>query len=374
MEPENPEAAERPVTPQPPPGWSAAQPPPFGATTPSTPTTAGEPGPAVAPGPAGGPTPPPNKWQPPPPAPQPGVVPLRPLLVADIITGAVEYVRRYPKAVIGISAIVGLAVAFGQLALLATGLNDLQSLSDPETLTEDQLLEVARGLLVVAVVQSVVIALLQVLGTGMLAHVMGRAVIGQSTTFEQAWSLVRPQIWRLVGASVAVALIVIAGVVAPLVPAIVVLAAGAGQLAAGLALLGGIASLAVGIWLSFRLVLTTPAVALEDLGIGAGLRRSWRLVGGAFWRTLGIVLLGVVLGQAVGAILAAPLNLLAGSGGDLSTGSVFALALAAMITMVVALPFIAGVTTLVYIDRRIRTENLAGVLQAAAEQQGTDKP
>lgn len=355
MDPENPDASDRPVPPPQPPGWSAAQPPPFGGQQPE---------PSAAPG-----SPPPvNKWQPPPPAPQPGVVPLRPLVVADIISGAVDYVRRYPKAVIGISAIVGLAVAFGQLALLATGLNDLESLTDPEALTEEQLLEVARGLLLVAVVQSVVIGLLQVLGTGMLAHVMGRAVIGQATSFEQAWSLVRPQIWRLLGASVAVALIVILAVAAPLLPAILALAGGAGQLAAGLLLLGGIASAALGVWLGFRLVLTTPVVALEDTGIGTGLRRSWRLVGGAFWRTLGIVLLGVVVGQAVGAILAAPFNLLAGGSGELSTASVFGLALGAMITMVVALPFIAGVTTLVYIDRRIRTENLAGVLQAAAEQ------
>ena len=32
-----------------------------------------------------------------------------------------------------------------------------------------------------------------------------------------------------------------------------------------------------------------------------------------------------------------------------------------------ALPFVAGVITLVYIDRRIRTENLAAVLLASSQ-------
>lgn len=364
MDPDTPQEAERPAPPTPAPGWSAAQPPPFrpdsGVTPdPQQPTPTPPPPPTSWSSTAG--------WQPPPPAPQPGVVPLRPLGVADIITGAVEYVRRYPKPVIGISAIVGLGAAFGQLALLATGYGELDSLSDPEALTGDQLLELARNLVVVAVIQATVIGILQVLGTGMLAHIMNRAAIGQPTTFEQAWGLVRPQILRLVGASLLVGLVVIASVAVPLVPGGLALAAGNGELGAGMIGLGALASLALAVWLSFRLVLTTPVVALEDTGVIGGLRRSWRLVAGAFWRTLGIVLLGVVLGQAVGTIAAAPFNLFAGATAELSTGSVFALALSGMVTMLVALPFIAGVTTLVYLDRRMRSEDYAAQLQEAAD-------
>lgn len=286
--------------------------------------------------------------------------------MAEIITGAVDYVRRYPKPVIGISAIVGLGAAFGQLAVLATGYGELEALSDPESVTPEQLLQLAGNLLVVAVIQAMVIGILQVLGTGMLAHIMNRAAIGQATTFEQAWSLVRPQILRLIAASLLVGLVVIAAVAVPLIPGGLALAVGAGELGAGLMGLGALVSIALAIWLSFRLVLTTPAVALENTGVGTGLRRSWQLVGGAFWRTLGIVLLGVVLGQAVGTIAAAPFNLFAGATAELSTGSVFALALSGMVTMLVALPFIAGVTTLVYLDRRMRAENYEVQLQQAA--------
>lgn len=365
MDPETPAEADRPTPPaQVAPGWSAVQPPPYRPEHPATP--AERPATSAAPPPAPGWSTG-SGWQPPPPAPQPGVVPLRPLGVADIITGAVEYVRRYPRPVIGISAIVGLGAAFGQLAVLATGYGELASVTDPETLTPEQLLGLARNLLIVAVVQAMVIGILQVLGTGMLAHIMNRAVTGHPTSFQQAWGLVRPQILRLVAASLLVALVVIAGVALPLLPGALALVAGAGEVGGVLLGLGILVSVAMAVWLSFRLVLTTPAIALEDTGVVAGLRRSWRLVGGAFWRTLGIVLLGVVLGQAVGTVAAAPFNLFAGSTAELSTGSVFALALAGMVTMLVALPFIAGVTTLVYLDRRMRSEGYAEQLQQAAD-------
>lgn len=365
MDPEMPEDANRPTSPTQAPGWSAAQPPPYRGepgppATQQTSDTTPQP-PPPPPGWAAG-----SGWQPPPPAPQPGVVPLRPLGVGEIITGSVDYVRRYPKPVIGISAIVGLGAAFGQLALLATGYGELEALAEPETVTADQLLDLARNLLIVAVIQATVIGILQVLGTGMLAHIMNRATIGQATSFAQAWALVRPQILRLVGASLVVGLAVIAAVALPLLPGGLALAAGAAELGAGLLGIGGLVSLVVAVWISFRLVLTTPAVALEDTSIATGLRRSWQLVGGAFWRTLGIVLLGVVLGQAVGTVAAAPFNLFAGASAELSTGSVFALALSGMVTMLVALPFIAGVTTLVYLDRRMRAENYAAQLQQDA--------
>lgn len=368
MDPQTPENAERPAAPAQAPGWSAAQPPPYRAEPGSAPAppVAGNQPPATAPAPANNWTTG-SGWQPPPPAPQPGVVPLRPLGVGEIITGSVDYVRRYPKPVLGISAIVGLGAAFGQLAVLATGYGELDALSDPEALSPEQLLSLAGNLLIVAMVQAMVIGLLQVLGTGMLAHIMNRAVIGQPTTFEQAWRLVRPQILRLVAASLLVGAIVVAGAALPLLPGVLALSAGAPELGGVMVGLGALVAIGLAVWLSFRLVLTTPTVALEDTGVMTGLRRSWQLVGGSFWRTLGIVLLGVVLGQAVGTVAAAPFNLFAGATADLSTGSVFALALSGMVTMLVALPFIAGVTTLVYLDRRMRAENYQVQLQQDAE-------
>src|SRR6516225_8193246 len=45
-------------------------------------------------------------WAPPPAAPKPGVIPLRPIAVGEILDGAFTSIRRNPKATIGIAAIV----------------------------------------------------------------------------------------------------------------------------------------------------------------------------------------------------------------------------------------------------------------------------
>ena len=76
-------------------------------------------------------------WVPPPQAPKPGVIPLRPLGVAELLDGAITAIRRYPKAILLPSFVVALGVgAFGYLINLATigYISDLNNL-DPMTAT-----------------------------------------------------------------------------------------------------------------------------------------------------------------------------------------------------------------------------------------------
>lgn len=42
----------------------------------------------------------------PPPAPKPGVIPLRPLGLGEILEGAISYIRANPKVTLGLSAVV----------------------------------------------------------------------------------------------------------------------------------------------------------------------------------------------------------------------------------------------------------------------------
>ncbi|MCB0916602.1 MAG: glycerophosphoryl diester phosphodiesterase membrane domain-containing protein [Actinobacteria bacterium] len=348
----------------PPPGWSDDQPPPYRAGGSSDADGWGSP--ADSGRAAGGSG---SAWSPPPPAPKPGVIPLRPLGVGEIMAGAIDYVRREPRTVIAVAAMVGVVAAFVQLILVATTSSELAAIptEDPSQLDADQLVGAVVTVVTVAVVTSAVAGVLQIFGTGMLTHVMGRAVVGRSTSIAQAWELVRPQLLRLIGATILVGLAVALVVIVPLAPGVAVLSGGMLELGGVLLFFGAIAAVVLGLWVTFGLILTTPVVALEDSNPIVAMKRSWRLVKGAFWRTLGIVLLGSIVAQAVGSIAASPFTLLGGAGGEITTWSVFGLAIAGMITTLVALPFVAGVTALVYIDRRIRTENLAPVLQAAAE-------
>ena len=285
-----------------------------------------------------------------------------------MMSGAIDYVRRDPGTVIAISAIIGLAAAVAQIVFLGFSYSRVQQLpTEPSaTITPDELFRTVATLGAIALATAAVAGVLQVLGTGMLSHVMGRAVIGQRTDLRQAWEMVRPQIWRLVGATLLVSLAVSLAVAIPLLPAGALFVAGLPE-AGAVALLPGLgASVVAGVWVTFTLVLSTPALALEDCGAWTSLRRSRTLVSGAFWRTLGIVLLGSIVAQAVGTVAAIPFTMVSSLSGELSTVTVFATALGALVTIMVALPFLAGVTTLVYLDRRIRTENLAVVLAASA--------
>src|SRR5215467_14625101 len=107
---------------QPPPGYG--QPPPaYGQPSPGygqPPPGYGQPPPGYGPPPYG--TPGYGPWAAQPPAPAPGGVPLRPLAVGDILSGAFMLVRRNPAATLGIAAIVqtiygisGAFIAWGEL-------------------------------------------------------------------------------------------------------------------------------------------------------------------------------------------------------------------------------------------------------------------
>ena len=57
-----------------------------------------------------GPTAPMGGWGPPPAAPKPGVIPLRPLGIPELLDGAITAVRRYPKAILVPSFVVALGL------------------------------------------------------------------------------------------------------------------------------------------------------------------------------------------------------------------------------------------------------------------------
>jgi len=140
----------------PPPPSYGAQPPPPAYGTPPPPPSYGTPPP-----PAYGAQPPPAWGQPaqqwgygqppapwgylPPPSPKPGVIPLRPLALGEILDGAVQTIRQNPKVMLVLSAIVNLAltvivvlVDLGNLRTVFGGFGSLGASSDPETVDTER--------------------------------------------------------------------------------------------------------------------------------------------------------------------------------------------------------------------------------------------
>ena len=126
--PEEDDSSSRPGEP-PYPGWSTRQPPnPDWAAPDQAPAAGGPPGPAGSP--PGIATSPPGGWGGPPASPagarwgwvpppvvKPGVIPLRPLGVGEILDGAITTIRRNPAPMLGLSAIVAVITQLSAVAL-----------------------------------------------------------------------------------------------------------------------------------------------------------------------------------------------------------------------------------------------------------------
>jgi hypothetical protein len=310
-------------------------------------------------------------------APKPGVIPLRPLGLGEILDGAISYIRRDPRTVLGISTVIALAVAVLQfLATYFWGSSIFDSAFADPTVAAEPATDQIIGLYGATVIPAIVSWVLQVVATGMLTVVMGQSVLGRRVTTAQAWERTKPRIWALFGVTLLVGLVVtgifVVGIGGAVLLGVAVAQAidGAVGFLVGFGL--GVAALVVGIWMAIRLLLAPSALVLERSSVTMSMRRSARLVKGAWWRTFGIYLLATILAQIISTVFSFPLGLLAGILPVVLGEEWFALAyaastaLAVLLSSIITLPFLAGVTSLLYIDRRIRREALDLELQRAA--------
>ncbi|MBO1338021.1 glycerophosphoryl diester phosphodiesterase membrane domain-containing protein [Streptomyces sp. VRA16 Mangrove soil] len=326
----------------------------------------------------------PGVWGGPPAAAKPGVIPLRPLGVGEILDGAVSTMRTYWRTVLGISLTV--AVVTELLVVLLQGyiLNDSSTtaaLDNPDA-TPREILDALGGILVGTGVVLVVTLLGQIIATALLTTVTSRAVLGKPVTTGEAWRDARPQVLRLLGLTLLLPLIVSGIVFVGTIPGILVGVLGSADAGIALAVVGGIAAFVVAIWLMIRLSLASPALMLEKQTIRKAMGRSSKLVRGSWWRVFGIQILAAIITNVVASIVLVPFTLLAsavsgaGVGFFDSTGDnvgwayLIITGIGSVIGSTLTFPISAGVTVLLYIDQRIRREALDLELARAAGLQG----
>ena len=136
--------------------------------------------------------------------PKPGVIPLRPLGLGEILDGAFQAARRNGKAMFGSALIFQLATTAVTLLVmyLAFGqaFGDLLTL-DPNVTPDSAALESMSGGLVSFSVSllltSILAVVIQMILQGTLVIPVLRAVLNRKTTFTQMWRLVRPRIVSL---------------------------------------------------------------------------------------------------------------------------------------------------------------------------------
>ncbi|MGW2026964.1 DUF7544 domain-containing protein [Streptomyces decoyicus] len=385
-----------------PPNWSKQQPPagqwsaPTGIPGQSGPhgssgrDTAGDRARASSPGPGGpgwgghpGSQPPwGGAWAPVPQAAKPGVIPLRPLAVGEILDGAVATMRAHWRTVLGISLIV--AVVAQTAITVVTGFWFRGAGRDPSLANDNvpplrETLHQMGNSLAASGITSAIGLLATIVVTGLLTMVVSRAVLGRSVTAGEAWRDARTQLPRLLGLLVLLPLLIAVIFAVGMAPGLLLTATGTLEVGLLLTLFGGLAASVVSIWLGVRYSLASPALMLEKQGVIAAMRRSAKLVRGTWWRVLGVQLLAFLLTGIVEFIIQIPATVIAfliggenlmdwanGTGNTAGWSFLIVLGIGAVISSTITFPISAGVTALLYVDQRIRREALDLELARAA--------
>ncbi|MFD6070132.1 hypothetical protein [Amycolatopsis lurida] len=285
---------------------------------------------------------------------RPGVIPLRPLNLTDILDGAVTAMRKYWRMVFGAAAVTAVLTAAINLVglLLVDTTADLERMRDLGPAATDQelmnqLLGVLGGTLASSSIGLVATLLGTTVLTGFLTVLMGKAVLGKPVTFKEALREATPRLLPLLGLTVLYTLAIMVAAIFCLLPAIIPYT----------------------FW-----ALASPAFILERGTVMEAFRRSVKLVSGMFWRVFGILLLATVISSFLASIITIPFSFSAFLSifGDLdqmyvpSTGDLILQSVGTVIAQTIVGPFTALVTVILYIDQRMRREGMDIELARAA--------
>lgn len=303
--------------------------------------------------------------------PKPGIVPLRPLMFGEILDGSFQTIRRNAKAMLG-AAVLAQALAAILAAVItavtATSLVSFEVWSEDASTANLAALGLGFGaaVLVVAVLTLFISAVLQ----GAMVVPVARSMLNRPTGFRQMWGLARSRAWALVRLA---ALMMAAGLLSFLVLAGMAVALVAGMEGTGALLLIPVvpAFFALFAWAYIKLMVAPAAVVIEELGALAGLRRSWSLTRGNWWRIFGITLVVGIMVGVIGQVVMIPVSLLpaflggvisphGGAEQEIAIAIAVGVATAVLAALIgaVGYAFQTSVMALLYMDLRMRKDGL----------------
>ena len=304
----------------------------------------------------------PPGWRPQPPEVKPGVIPLRPLSIGEILSAVFVTIREHWRPLVAVCASVA---AVAVLLLLPAALaakplirayTTLITVNANESYTSAELNNAASAvwhalwgfmpwlLLIIAVQFTAAV----VIDTGS-ALVVSRAVLGRSTTASDTLTSIGRGLPKLIGLGLLIGISVTVGLFLCIIPGLVLAT----------------------FWFAAPM-----AMKLEPSSITGSLRRSSTLVSRSFWRVLGIlILVQIIVGVAV-QVVSAPLSIFGSVGlfaaqtnGQPSDTDVTAMLLVTALSGVLTLllyAFASVARALLYLDLRMRQENLAPALVEAS--------
>lgn len=341
-------------------------------------------------------TPPYNPYGSPPPyrqpqyvaPPKPGIIPLRPLMFGEILDGSFQTIRRNAKAMLGASLLAQSLAAV--LTAVLTALSVTTSAASLETwaagLNQQELVPVvlgfAGGILLFGVLTVFISAVLQ----GAMVVPVARSVLSRRTGFRQMWRLARSRAWALVR----LAGLLFAGVMLTVLlfaVLAVLLISTVGGIGALVLIPLGTAFFVLWTWIYIKVMVAPAAVVIEELGALDGLRRSWQLTRGNWWRILGITLVVGIMVGVIAQVVMIPISLLSTfftgvvsphGGPEQAVTAAVALGIATAIVSAlvgaVGYAFQTSVMALLYLDLRMRKDGLdmalLRLLESGADPEG----
>ena len=278
---------------------------------------------------------------------------LRPLRIGEILDVAIKV---YMRHALDLFKLVVLLVApvqiIGALVLISTTPD--ASFLDPaapfDPANQQQIPQVEMSELWAAIAGSIVVWLLNLvaslLATAACFHAIGSAYLGTPVDWRQSLSLAMKRIWSLLWLTLLTTVALIIGFVACIIP---------------------------GIWLWVSFTVAVPALLAEDMRGSQALRRSYTLVKGRWWPTLGALLIGLVIAMIITSIFGAILAFVSFTDvGDNIAITAILNSLANLLASVLVTPFQAAVVAILYFDLRVRKEGFD--LQLMASRIGIGPP
>ncbi|HEY8816994.1 MAG TPA: glycerophosphoryl diester phosphodiesterase membrane domain-containing protein [Candidatus Dormibacteraeota bacterium] len=250
---------------------------------------------------------------------------LRPLEIGDLLDETFRMYRRHFFLFAGISIILSIPLAVGAGFSFFNLFNNLA-----EQTTSTQPPDLGPTLLSLAIILVLAIALYPLL-YGSITYAACESALGRPVTF---WGAMRAAFRRYLHIIGYFLLLTGMGILFCLFP--------------------------LWIWIGVRWIAWMPTMFVENIGLGAALGRSWRLVEGRWWRTFLILFLMYILIEVVAGALQAFLSL-----GQfvlqafVSTYLSLAISEATgiLVSSLVA-PILQIATVLIYFDLRVRREGL----------------
>ena len=308
---------------------------------------------------------------------KPGILPLRPLNVGDVLSAAFTAIRNAPRVYFGLvllmqlfTLLVCVVIALA-VAAVAFGSNFDNSLAE-------LLLGVgAGGFVLVSTTVSGMCA-------GILAYPLNQQAVGRRPGLGETWRMTRGRIPAFLG----FVGLMVAGWVALLIPTVAVFVAAAGAQEPAVvvaAVLVVVATMVLSVWLAVRISLSLPALFTERLGPVAAVRRSWTLTDRLFWRTLGNLALMYLVVAVIQWVIQFGFQMLAvivilvdngseSNGAMVATISIYLLGM--ILAIVLTQPFMAVTTAVLHLDSRTRKDgfdlDLGQVAAEVAAGQHTD--